>query len=217
MTCFALPGRILYEDLQKRCRMDKELFEELYLTLYPGFFRLAQSILRNTADAEDVVQQSAEKAWRARERIHTGNEKAYLTRIVINECRTIQRRRMRMTAAASVEELDRACSEADRTESCEVRAMLDSLPEKLRLPLLLRYMEGYSEEEAAAALRIPRNTLKSRLRKAKEAMKNEWMEPEEEKPDESDFKEGISGRIYLSHRRTVCQNAGETEQSAAGT
>ena len=69
--------------------MDKELFEELYLTLYPGFFRLAQSILRNTADAEDVVQQSAEKAWRARERIYTGNEKAYLTRIVINECRTL--------------------------------------------------------------------------------------------------------------------------------
>ena len=215
MTCFALPGRILYEDLQKRCRMDKELFEELYLTLYPGFFRLAQSILRNTADAEDVVQQSAEKAWRARERIHTGNEKAYLTRIVINECRTIQRRRMRMTAAASVEELDRACAEADRTESCEVRAMLDSLPEKLRLPLLLRYMEGYSEED----FRDPKIWYeeKSRLRKAKEAMKNEWMEPEEEKPDESDFKEGISGRIYLSHRRTVCQNAGETEQSAAGT
>ena len=160
--------------------MDKGLFEELYLTLYPGFFRLAQSILRNTADAEDAVQQSAEKAWKVRERIHTGNEKAYLTRIVINECRTIQRRRMRMTAVASAEELDRAGAAADRTGSCEVRAMLDSLPETLRLPLLLRYMEGYSEEEAAAALRIPRNTLKSRLRKAKQAMKNEWMEPEEE-------------------------------------
>ena len=58
--------------------------------------------------------------------------------------------------------------------------MLDTLPETLRLPLLLRYMEGYSEEESAAALRIPRNTLKSRLKKAKELMKNEWMEPEEE-------------------------------------
>ena len=191
--------------------------ETLYTQYYSKVMGYIHARIRNTADAEDVVQQSAEKAWRVRERIHTGNEKAYLTRIVINECRTIQRRRMRMTAAASVEELDRAGAEADRTESCEVRAMLDSLPEKLRLPLLLRYMEGYSEEEASAALRIPRNTLKSRLRKAKEAMKNEWMEPEEEKPDESDFKEGISGRIYLSHRRTVCQNAGETEQSAAGT
>ena len=76
--------------------------------------------------------------------------------------------------------MDAALSLRDRTGSCEVRAMLDTLPEILRLPLLLRYMEGYSEEEAAAALRIPRNTLKSRLRKAKELMKNEWMEPEEE-------------------------------------
>lgn len=163
--------------------MDKGLFEELYMTLYPGFFRLAQSILRNSADAEDAVQQSAEKAWKAKERIHTGQEKAYLTRIVINECRTIQRRQARMFPAASAEDFMRMEPSAppqDRTGACEVRAMLDTLPETLRLPLLLRYMEGYSEEESAAALRIPRNTLKSRLKKAKELMKNEWMEPEEE-------------------------------------
>lgn len=163
--------------------MDKGLFEELYMTLFPGFFRLAQSILRNSADAEDAVQQSAEKAWKVRERIHTGREKAYLTRIVINECRTIQRRQARMFPAASAEDFMRMEPSAppqDRTGACEVRAMLDTLPETLRLPLLLRYMEGYSEEESAAALRIPRNTLKSRLKKAKELMKNEWMEPEEE-------------------------------------
>ena len=160
--------------------MDKGLFEELYLTLYPGFFRLAQSILRNTADAEDAVQQSAEKAWKAWERIHTGKEKAYLTRIVINECRTIQRQRMRMTTAESPESPVQAGTTADRTGSFEVRAMLDSLPEKYRLPLLLRYMEGYSEEEAAKALGIPQNTLKSRLKRAKMIMKNHWMEPEEE-------------------------------------
>ena len=160
--------------------MDKGLFEELYLTLYPGFFRLAQSILRNTADAEDAVQQSAEKAWKARARIHTGKEKAYLTRIVINECRTIQRQRMRMAPAEAPETPDQAGTVSDHTGSLEVRAMLDSLPEKYRLPLLLRYMEGYSEEEAAKALRIPQNTLKSRLRRAKTIMKKEWMEPEEE-------------------------------------
>lgn len=160
--------------------MDKRLFEELYLTLYPGFFRLAQSILRNTTDAEDAVQQSAEKAWKARARIHTGKEKAYLTRIVINECRTIQRQRMRMAPAEAPETTDQAGTVSDHTGSFEVRAMLDSLPEKYRLPLLLRYMEGYSEEEAAKALRIPQNTLKSRLRRAKTIMKKEWMEPEEE-------------------------------------
>ena len=163
--------------------MDKGLFEELYMTLYPGFFRLAQSILRNSSDAEDAVQQSAEKAWKVRERIHTGREKAYLTRIVINECRNIQRRRLRLVTTASAGEtarMDEAGSRQDGTAASEIRTMLDKLPERLRLPLLLRYMEGYSEQEAAAALRIPQNTLKSRLRKAKAMMKEEWMEPEEE-------------------------------------
>ena len=57
---------------------------------------------------------------------------------------------------------------------------MDSLTETLRLPLLLRYMEGYSEKETAAILRIPRNTLKARLRRAKAKLRDEWMETEEE-------------------------------------
>ena len=166
--------------------MEKRLFEELYLSLYPGFYRLAQGILRNAVDAEDAVQQSAEKAWKAREHIHAGQEKAYLTRIVINECRNIQRHRSRMIPSASAEEIQHtgtitAAGSLDPILSTDVRTMLDALPENLRLPLLLRYMEGYSEVEAAAALRIPRNTLKSRLRKAKALMKESWMEPEEER------------------------------------
>ena len=166
--------------------MEKKLFEELYLNLYPGFFRLAQSILRNTVDAEDAVQQSAEKAWKAWENIKAVQAKAYLTRILINECRNIQRHRSRMLPSASAEEMQHTGTTAEAGSRdlilyTDVRTMLDTLPESLRLPLLLRYMEGYSEEEAAAALRIPRNTLKSRLRNAKALMKEAWMEPEEER------------------------------------
>jgi DNA-directed RNA polymerase specialized sigma24 family protein len=50
-----------------------------------------------------------------------------------------------MFPAASAENLTRmetTASPQDRTGSCEVRAMLETLPETLRLPLLLRYMEG---------------------------------------------------------------------------
>ena len=58
--------------------------------------------------------------------------------------------------------------------------MLDSLPEKLRLPLLLRYMEGYSEKETAGILRIPLNTLKARLKRARAKLRDEWIETQEE-------------------------------------
>ncbi|MBR6767657.1 MAG: RNA polymerase sigma factor, partial [Clostridia bacterium] len=76
--------------------MNKAMFEQMYREMLPGLYRLAQSILRHTADAQDAVQQAAVKAWQARDRIRSGNEKAYFTRIVINECRNIQRMRMRV-------------------------------------------------------------------------------------------------------------------------
>ena len=62
----------------------------------------------------------------------------------------------------------------------ELKAVVDSLPETLRLPLLLRYMEGYTEAEAAAILRISRNTLRARLKRARAKLRDEWMETQEE-------------------------------------
>ena len=75
--------------------MNKIAFEELYMQQLPGLFRLAQSILRQPADAEDAVQQAVLQAWRQLETIQPGKEKAYLARIVINECHNIQRQRQR--------------------------------------------------------------------------------------------------------------------------
>lgn len=76
--------------------MTKEAFEQLYIELLPGLYRLAVSILYHREDAMDAVQQTAEKAWRVSDRIQSGREKAYIVRIVINECRNIQRYRKRV-------------------------------------------------------------------------------------------------------------------------
>ena len=49
---------------------------------------------------------------------------------------------------------------------------------RIKTPLL-RYMEGYSEKEAAGILRIPLNTLKARLKRARAKLRDEWIETEE--------------------------------------
>lgn len=141
--------------------MDKRSFEQLYMDLLPGLYRLAQSILRNSSDAQDAVHQAVVKAWGVRDRIDTANARAYISRIVINESRNIQRRRMRETAVAEAPE--RGYMRPDM----ELRWAIERLPEKMRTPILLRYMEGYSEKEAASALRIPLSALKSRLFRAR--------------------------------------------------
>jgi len=150
--------------------MDKTTFEQLYRDMLPGLYRLAQSILRHTADAQDAVQQAAVKAWQARDRIRSGNERAYFTRIVINECRNIQRQRMRILTVADFPDEGYIPSDRELTEA------VAALPEHLRLPILLKYMEGYSEKEAAAALDITVPTLKARLFKARRQLEKELKE-----------------------------------------
>ena len=150
--------------------MDKSSFEKLYLQQLPGLYRLAMSILHHQADAQDAVQQSVLEAWKRADHIRNGNEKAYLARIVINECHNIQRHRQRVTpVSAFPEESGNNLS----AEVCVLKESLHGIPEKLRTPFLLVYMEGYNEKEAAAALGITLYSIKSRLKRAKQKLKIE--------------------------------------------
>lgn len=147
--------------------MDKASYERLYGEMLPGLYRLAQSILRQPADAQDAVQQAALKAWQRAESIREDSAKAYFARAVINECRSIQRQRMRVTAFAEIPNVQ------SQDGNGELRRVIDAMPEQLRLPLLLKYMEGYTEKEAAAALHITVPALKARLYRARR-----WLEKE---------------------------------------
>ena len=147
--------------------MDKPSFEQLYIELLPSLYRLAKSILYQSQDAEDAVQSAALKALKAADRLKQGSERAYIARIVINECHNIQRRRQRETVTDSLPE---AASEPPQSE---LKAAIDALPEKLRLPLLIKYMEGYSEEEAARICGITKSALKSRLYKARRSLRQQ--------------------------------------------
>ena len=150
--------------------MDKSSFEQLYLQQLPGLYRLAMSILHHRDDAQDAVQQSVLEAWKKVDHIRGGKEKAYLARIVINECHNIQRLRQRVTPVFAFPEQSKDNLTA---EVCVLKESLNAIPEKLRTPFLLVYMEGYSEKEAAEALGITLYSVKSRLKRSKQKLKIE--------------------------------------------
>lgn len=150
--------------------MDKSSFEQLYLQQLPGLYRLAMSILHHRDDAQDAVQQSVLEAWKKVDHIRGGKEKAYLARIVINECHNIQRCRQRVTPVFAFPEQSK---ENLTAEVCVLKESLNAIPEKLRTPFLLVYMEGYSEKEAAEALGITLYSVKSRLKRSKQKLKIE--------------------------------------------
>ena len=144
--------------------MNEAAFISLCQMHMPGLYRISLAILRSHADAQDAVQQGLMKAWTARDSVRPGSERAWLTRIVINECRNIQRQRARMVPVDVLPEPPYTPPDTALKEA------IDALPERWRLPLLLKYMEGMSEKEAAGVLGISQTALKGRLHRARKAL-----------------------------------------------
>lgn len=134
-----------------------------------GMYRLSMSILRRREDAQDAVQQAMLRAWERRAQVREGSFRGWLTRIVINECRNIQRARMRVIPMDELPDRPVPAQEDDGALSMA----MDALAEKLRTPLLLRYMEGFTEKEIAQALGVTLPTVKSRLHRARRALREE--------------------------------------------
>lgn len=139
-------------------------------------FRTAYLIVRNAADAEDAAQDAFVKAWRALPRFRRGAPlRPWLLRIVANEARNRRRGEGRraalaLRAAAETPPGDAAPSPEGSAlasdEHARLLALVETLPEEQRLVLACRYFLDLSEEETAAALGVRRGTVKSRLSRA---------------------------------------------------
>ena len=141
--------------------MTKKQYGDEAERLAPSLRRIAYSIVRSEHDAQDAVQQALLAVWARRERVELARLKPYLTRAVINACRDIQRARQR---TIPMEEMPEA---AYQPPDGTLRDAVERLPEELRLPLLLHYMEGYGMKEMAWQLNCTPGTVASRLHYAR--------------------------------------------------
>lgn len=155
----------------------EEAFEALFRIHYAGAMRVATSFVKSVADAEDVVQESFLKAWRAIDRFETGSPfDPWLKAIVANEARThIRASARRANAVGRLEhQLNRTFVPEPSAEelllSGETRGEIDRALGELssgdQRVIRLRYRLGLSESEMATHLEVPSGTVKSRLSRA---------------------------------------------------
>jgi RNA polymerase sigma-70 factor (ECF subfamily) len=147
--------------------VDDLQYTERALECRHKMYRVAISLLRSDADAADAIQEAVFKGWIHRERLRDGDRfEAWLMRILVNECRNIQRKWKRRA-----EQLDESIVAEEDAPDPALRDAIQALPERLRLPLVLHHIEGYPLREISAILKVPQTTIKSRLYQARAALR----------------------------------------------
>jgi RNA polymerase sigma-70 factor (ECF subfamily) len=165
-------------------RGDSRAYEDLVRPHQEIAFRVAYVITRNTADAEDALQDGLTKAWRALGRYRVDDPlRPWLLQIVANEARNRRRsagrrEHLALRVAATASEGEAAPSPEEtalsRDRRAQLLAALDELPEQAREVLACRYLLELSEEETAAALDVPPGTVKSRSARALDRLREAY-------------------------------------------
>ena len=149
-------------------------FQALCQSLRPDLLRFAFWLSRDRALAEDVVQESMLRAWKAQESLlNESAAKPWLLTIVRREyARTFERKRLNVV---DVDELiakeEPTLAAAEEQDIADVRAAIMKLPDEYREPLVLQVLMGYSTAEIARELDLSGPAVLTRLYRARRQLR----------------------------------------------
>ena len=149
--------------------MDKQTFSDEVRRMERSLYRVAMSYTGNAPDAADAVQEALLRAWRRRDTLRDERYfDTWLMRVLINESKTLLRRRRRILPMAQPPE---SGSDEPPGADAALQEALFSLPPKYRVPLTLTCLDGYTMREAARMLGVPEGTVKARVHRARQQLK----------------------------------------------
>jgi RNA polymerase sigma-70 factor (ECF subfamily) len=154
---------------------EQAAFEALVKRQSRFVFRVAYAILRNSHDAEDAAQETFLKLYRNQAWKGIENERAFLARVA---WRIAIDRLPQSQHAVLEDELEPPSAAASPEQEAiavdwhaAIHRMIDALPEELRQPLALSAIDELNSREIAAILGIPEGTVRTRLMRARQKLK----------------------------------------------
>ena len=168
----------------------RETFSVDAMQYAPQLFSTALRMTRNRTDAEDLVQETFIKAWRAFDSYQQGtNLRAWLFRIMTNTYINKYNAQLRKPLETELDEVEElylfkrlgAFDQSKINQSAEdqmlelftdeeVKNAIEELPEGFRIPLLMSDVEGFSYKEIAEIIDVPIGTVMSRLHRGRKLM-----------------------------------------------
>ncbi|HEX5745448.1 MAG TPA: RNA polymerase sigma factor [Archangium sp.] len=177
------------EIVHRVCAGETALFEVLMRRHNARVYRAVRALLRDEAEAEDVMQQAYVLAFTHLDQFKgSARFSTWLLRIAVNEALLHLRKRSRLVALdggaddaleAGMKRLDRPTLDPERrTAERELVRLLetsiDALPASSRMVLMLREVDGLSTAETAEVLSVSEDVVKTRLHRARALLREEW-------------------------------------------
>lgn len=150
-------------------------YEALVLALHADIFRYAFWLVKDKAVAEDIVQETFLRAWKSLDSLKDEKAaKSWLITILRREnARRFERKQFDLVDIDDVSVMDDdALSNEVQIEHRELREIMASLSEEYREPLMLQIIFGYSGDEIAKQLDLNKNTVMTRLFRARNQVKD---------------------------------------------
>ena len=152
---------------------DSDALAELYDRFSPLLFALARRVLKDSQDAEEILQEVFLQAWNQASRYQDSRSSVSTWLVMLTRSRSIDRLRSRQsrerTLASMLEEKPKDYASAEAAGNVfvgerrkRILAEMGALPEEQRLVIELAFYRGLSQSEIAAATGIPLGTVKTR-------------------------------------------------------
>ena len=167
------------ELLEKARKGNKESFEEIVNKVYKKLYIIAKARLMDEQEAQEVVWDSIltayNKLWSLRD-VRKFN--SWITKIVVNNCNSVIRKRKIQEVAFEYEKVEDGMyidnEYVDIEDKIDFFELLSDLNYEERTIMAMYYSEEYTTKEIADILKSNENTIRSKIQRAKQKIKNRY-------------------------------------------
>lgn len=150
---------------------DKEAFTTLILENKRELYCIAKSKLNNESDIEDAIQETVIKAYVKLKTLKDNSKfKYWIFKILINECNKVYRQRKVQEVA--IDDLENNISDNADDLNKEYKEVMNLLKDDEKILITLFYSSGYTTKEISEFLHKNENTIKTKLRRIREKLRD---------------------------------------------
>lgn len=173
-------GKKVEELVEKAKNNDKIAFSELIIAIKKELYLIAKTKLKNDDDIGDAIQETIYKSYKNIKKLRDNSIfRKWIIKILINECNNIYKKKRIYSISYEENEMEKYLVANDDSENIEFELLIKDLDNEEKLILTLYYCSKYTIKEISKIAKIKENTIKSKMARARNKIRKQFEEEEE--------------------------------------